>query len=205
MANSSCHNIPHTVPDEATGALGSLGSHLTTCTQSHKGMRWFVQGHHTNHPQGQQWDPSSSAPGSGSWTMMPLTALQQSAPHAINPSSRSTLNHSRIMTFLWEDNTSLQTWELGRRAGKSPKAAEKNLRSYTGKQLYVKTKSANCCLLLAISYPFSHLFSTIFSSFRETKVTACAPCPMAKRNSGYFTRGLEAEFEQAMGFFLNDK
>lgn len=151
------HNIPHTVPDEATGALGSSGSHLTTCTQSHKGMRWFVQGHHTNHSQGQQ---SSSAPGPGSWTMMPLSALQQSVPCAINPSSRSMLNHSRIMTFLWEDNTSLQTWELGRKSRKiSQSSREKSQKLHWKTTIY---KNKICKLMFTTCY---FHFSIYFPQF----------------------------------------
>lgn len=53
--------------------------------------------------------------------MMPLTVLQQTISCVINLRSRSTLNHSRIMTFLCEDNTSLLTWKLG---GKSKKTSQ---------------------------------------------------------------------------------
>lgn len=98
-------------------------------------------------------------------------------PCVINLSSRSTLNHSRIMTFLWEDSTSLQTWELGRKSRKSSQSCWENLRSYTGKQLSIKTKHGNCCLLLAISYPFIHLFSTIFSSSGTQRNNSL--CPMS--------------------------
>lgn len=60
---------------------------------------------------------------SGNQTMMPLTVLQQPTPRVINLGSRNALNHSRIMTFLWEDNTSLLTWKLGEEQENLPKLA----------------------------------------------------------------------------------
>lgn len=62
---------------------------------------------------------------SGNQTMMPLTVLQQTTPRVINLGSRNALNHSRIMTFLWEDNTSLLTWKLGEEQENLPKLARK--------------------------------------------------------------------------------
>lgn len=188
MANSSC---PQRSSHCAWWGYTSIRIPISQpAHQSHKEMRWFVQGHNTNHFQGQQWDLSSSTPGSGQLdhdAFKCITANYSLCHQSQIQKHSKSLEDYDIFMGGQHFITDLRTW--GKEQEKLPKLLRKS------KKLHWKTtvyKDKTWMLLFTIYY-FLSIYPSIFyifSSFGHTEeLTACAPWATAERNSGQRTAG----------------